>query len=57
MRRAAASVVLLAVALTAQLTVVNRLSLPGAGGSTENLGLWLGGATTMPTTPSDVKST
>jgi rod shape-determining protein MreD len=30
-RRAAASVVLLAVALTAQLTVVNRLSLPGAG--------------------------
>ena len=31
MRRAALSVVLLAVALTVQLTVVNRLSLPGAG--------------------------
>jgi rod shape-determining protein MreD len=30
-RRAALSVVLLAIALTAQLTVVNRLSLPGAG--------------------------
>jgi rod shape-determining protein MreD len=30
-RRAVLSVVLLAVALTAQLTVVNRLSLPGAG--------------------------
>jgi len=30
-RRAGLSVVLLAVALTAQLTVVNRLSLPGAG--------------------------
>jgi hypothetical protein len=29
----------------------------GLGGSTENLGFWLGGATTMPTTPSEVKST
>ena len=56
-RRALLSAVVLAAALVLQLTIVNRLPLPGAGGSTENRGLWLGGTTTMPTTPSDVKST
>src|SRR5580704_14613986 len=33
------------------------LGAGGAGGSTENRGLWLGGTTTMPTTPSEVKFT
>jgi hypothetical protein len=42
--------------VTVTVTVGTGLTC-GAGGSTENLGLWLGGATTMPTTPSDVKST
>src|ERR1700733_3257225 len=33
------------------------LGAGGAGGSTENRGLWVGGTTTMPTTPSEVKFT